>query len=75
MTDPRGYTYSDEWRRICEAKFWLGRVRDMRPRTFEDGRLMLDGLLAPIVKRRGQDAVDMLRSDIAAERARQKAVA
>ena len=52
----RGYTWSEEWRHICEVRF----IIDMPGR---DQRL---AYLAGIAKRRGQPAADKLQADVRA---------
>ncbi len=52
-------TASEEWRRICEARYWLRQGYTTADRV--------EDLLARIRKRRGCAAAELLRADMRAE--------
>ena len=55
MTD-RGFTWSEQHRRECEARDWLAKGYTTAARV--------DELMADIAKRRGQAAADELREEM-----------
>lgn len=59
--DPRGYTYTEEWRRICEARTVLRWPLEKRRAH-----------IAAVEKIRGSAAAEQLKKDIITEWERQK---
>lgn len=56
------------WRQECEAREWLARIRAKKPRTWAEGKALLDRLTEEIAKRRGDAAAEQLKDAILAQR-------
>ena len=60
-------TYSEDWRRTCEAREWLRRL--------ERDPVRIKALLLRIGQKRGQRAADRLRDDMRGEWVKQRGLA